>query len=56
MPFEPKKITREHVLQAVKRIEGEDIPLISSTRWLVEIEGKEYPPKEINVFYGYRTS
>jgi len=47
MPFDPKKITREHILQAVKKIEDEDIPLIASTRWLVNIEGKEYPPKEI---------
>ena len=47
MNFEPKKITREHVLSGVQRIENEGVSLIASTRWLVEINGKSYPPKEI---------
>lgn len=47
MAFEPKKITREHILSAITKIETEGIGLIDSTRWLVEINGKQYPPKEV---------
>jgi len=47
MNFKPNDITREHVLSAIKIIEEENIELIPSTRFLVEINGKNYPPKEV---------
>ena len=47
MPFEPTKITREHILSAVKKIEREQIELTPSTKWDAEINGKFYPPKEL---------
>lgn len=47
MAFEPSKITREHVLAAVKKIEEEKILLWPSTRWEVIINDRAYPPKEI---------
>lgn len=47
MAFTPGEITRQHVLQAVRKINDEGIELIPSTRWNLEIEGQKYPPKEI---------
>jgi hypothetical protein len=47
MAFEPKNITRDHVLKAIEKIEAEGIGLINSTKWLVEINDKQYPPKEV---------
>ncbi len=47
MAFEPKKITKEHIISAITKIETEGVELIDSTRWLVEINGKQYPPKEV---------
>lgn len=47
MAFKPNEITAEHILAAVAKIEREQLILTPSTRWLVEIEGKQYPPKEI---------
>lgn len=47
MPFDPKSITKEHIQRAIKRIQKEQPDLKGSTRWLVIIEGKEYPPKEV---------
>jgi len=47
MVFEPKKITKEHVLKAIERINKENIRLKTSTRWLVLIDGEHYPPKDI---------
>jgi len=47
MAFNPENITREHILAAVKEIEDKNIDLIPSTLYLVEINGKNYPPKEI---------
>ena len=47
MAFEPKNIKPDHVLKAIEKIEAEGIGLIDSTRWLVEINGKQYPPKEV---------
>ncbi|MGN7818911.1 McrB family protein [Chitinophaga sp. 22536] len=41
------KITREHVLAAVDKIERENITLQPSTKFDVVINGKAYPPKEI---------
>lgn len=47
MAFNPNGITKQHVLDAVDKIESEKIPLIKSTRWLVEIINMTYPPKDI---------
>ena len=47
MPFEPKKITKEHITQAVEKIIQQKPKLTSSTRWLVEINDVSYPPKEV---------
>ncbi len=47
MAFEPDKITKQHVLDAVKKIERENIQLEPSTRFDVVINGKAYPPKEV---------
>lgn len=47
MPFRPSEISREHVLNAIKKIEDEHIEVIPSTRWSVDINGKLYPPKEV---------
>jgi len=47
MPFEPKKITRDNVLEAVKEIEENSLELIPSTQWDVIINGKAYPPKDV---------
>lgn len=41
------KITRQHVLEAVAKIESEGTVLEDSTRFDVIIEGKPYPPKEV---------
>ncbi len=45
--FEPDKITKEHILKAVEKIEMEKITLTPSKKYLVEINGKKYPPKEV---------
>jgi hypothetical protein len=50
MAFEPKKITNDHVLKAIAKIDSEGIGLNVSSRWLVEINGKQYPPKEVMRF------
>jgi hypothetical protein len=47
MIFRPNEITKEHVLKAIENIEKENIALIPPTRWEVEINGKNYPPKEV---------
>ena len=47
MAFEPDKITKQHVLDAVKKIDSESIPLEPSTRFDVIVNGKAYPPKEV---------
>jgi len=47
MAFDPYKITKEHVLIAIKEIEKSGLILKNSTRYDVEINGKRYPPKEI---------
>ncbi len=47
MPFEPEKITREHIEKAVQKIKEEQIDLHSSTGYDVMIDGEAYPPKEI---------
>jgi hypothetical protein len=50
MGFEPEKITKEHILGAIARIEQESIPLEPSTRFDVLVNGKYYPPKEVMRF------
>lgn len=47
MPFEPEKITKEHILSGVQRIERVKPKLNRSTVWDVVINGKNYPPKEV---------
>lgn len=47
MQFDPEKITKEHILQAVEKIEKKKLDLNSSIRYDVLINGKTYPPKEI---------
>lgn len=47
MSFEPKKITKDHVLSAIERIEREQIDLKGATKYEVVINGKQYPPKEV---------
>jgi 5-methylcytosine-specific restriction protein B len=47
MNFQPKQITKKHILQAIAKIESNQIELIPATRWLIEIEGKQYPPKAV---------
>ncbi len=47
MGFKPNEITKEHVLSAVSKIDKDKIELIPSTRWVVLINEKEYPPKEV---------
>lgn len=47
MPFNPEKITKDHVLSAIEKIGKEGIELIDSTKYDVVINGKNYPPKEI---------
>jgi len=47
MAFEPKNITKDHVLKAVERIKKNKIELIPSRIYYVEIDGINYPPKEI---------
>jgi len=47
MPFEPQKITRTHVLDAVQEIDENSIRLVPSTQWDVIIGGKAYPPIDV---------
>ena len=41
------EIKKEHVLNAINKIESEKIELIPSTRWLLDVNGIKYPPKEV---------
>ncbi len=47
MAFIPGNITRDHVLQAIEKIDGSNLELNAPTRWNVEINGKKFPPKEV---------
>lgn len=47
MAFEPDKITKQHILNAVLKIDSETIALEPSTRFDVIVNGKAYPPKEV---------
>ncbi len=53
MSFEPKKITKDHILRGVERIQREHPELKPSTRWDVVINGENYPPKEIMRYAHY---
>ncbi len=47
MAFEPDKITKQHILDAIKKIDNENIAHEPSTRFDVVINGISYPPKEV---------
>ncbi len=47
MPFQPEKITKEHVLQAAEQISNGGYKPAPSTGYDVIINGKPFPPKEI---------
>ena len=47
MSFSPEKITKQHILDAVNKIEREKIRLEPSSKFDVIINDKTYPPKEI---------
>lgn len=47
MAFEPKKITKDHVLKAIEHIKKHNIDLIPSTGYDVIINKESFPPKEI---------
>lgn len=47
MAFEPDKITKQNILDAVKKIDSETISLEPSTKFDVIVSGKAYPPKEV---------
>ena len=47
MAFQPKKITREHILKAIDDIDNEIITVRPSTKFDILYEGKTYPPKEV---------
>lgn len=47
MPFQPEKITREHVLKAIKDIDDEVVDTRPSTKFDILYEGKTYPPKDV---------
>lgn len=47
MAFNPENITKKHILEAVNKIESEQLPLHPSTKFDVIINDKAYPPKEI---------
>ncbi len=47
MTFEPNRITKENVLEAIKKIDAGRMQLAPSTKYDVIINGKAYPPKEV---------
>lgn len=47
MSFQPEKIRREHVLQALKEIDGGEKGVRQSTKFDILYEGKTYPPKDV---------
>jgi 5-methylcytosine-specific restriction protein B len=47
MPFLPNNITRDHVLQAVAKIQTQNLSLKKSTGYDVVINGENFPPKEV---------
>ena len=47
MSFYPNQITKEHIMDALRRIDSEDLALEPSRKFDVIINGNHYPPKEI---------
>jgi len=47
MAFDPDKITKQNILDAISKIETENIELTPSTKFDVIINDKPYPPKEV---------
>ncbi len=47
MPFQPEKITREHVLKSAQTIDSSDEEFHPSTKYDAIINGKAYPPKAL---------
>jgi hypothetical protein len=47
MPFQPEKITKEHILIAAKKLDSGQIGIRPSTKFDVVIDGKLYPPKDL---------
>jgi 5-methylcytosine-specific restriction protein B len=47
MPFQPERITREHVLKSARTIDSGDVEFHPSTKFDAIIEGKAYPPKAL---------
>ncbi len=47
MPFEPDKISKQHIIKAAALIDSGQRDVIQSTKFDVIIDGKKYPPKEI---------
>jgi hypothetical protein len=47
MAFEPDKITKQHILDAVRKIDSETILLEPSAKFDVIVKGKAYPPMEV---------
>ncbi len=47
MPFEPQKITQEHIRKAAKILDSGKYEISESTKFDVIIDGKLYPPKQI---------
>jgi hypothetical protein len=50
MPFQPEKITKQHVLKAIELIDSGKYEVSASTGYDVVINGKKYPPKELMRF------
>lgn len=47
MPFKPNDITREHIIEAIAKIERDRILLKPSTHYDVIVDGKTFPPLEV---------
>jgi len=47
MALESDKITKQHILDGVKKIDSENIAIEPSTRFDVVINGIPYPPKKV---------
>ncbi|SCW38328.1 McrB family protein [Mucilaginibacter sp. NFR10] len=47
MPFEPEKITKEHIIKATKILDSGEIGIRPSIKFDVIVNGKAYPPKDL---------
>src|SRR4051812_25636111 len=50
MPFEPEKITQDHILNAANTIDGGEYIVNPSRGYDVIVNNKKYPPKDIMRF------